>query len=104
MFFTLKKRRPKVRLRPRAKGPRINLHDWRKFASANSTVPILKLSETKYYTFMFIFIKSDERGIACSKPTEICIKGVSIVNECSGLVAPTLSESWLILAVDWSFT
>ena len=44
---------------------------------------------------MFIFIKSDERGIACSKPTEICIKGVSIVNECSGLVAPTLSESWL---------
>ena len=52
---------------------------------------------------MFIFIKSDEREIACSE-TEICIKGVSIVNECSGLVAPTLSELWLILAVDWSFT
>ena len=98
-----RKRRPEVRLRPQAKGPRINLHDWWKFASANSTVPILKLSEKTYYTFMFIFIKSDERGIACSK-TEICIKGMSIVNECSGLVAPTLSESWLILAVDWSFT
>lgn len=81
-----KKRRPKVRLRPR-----INLHDCWKFTSANSTV----LDEKVLYIYVHIHQVRWTR--------DSLFKGWN-VNECSGLVAPTLSESWLIFAVDWSFT